>query len=271
VPILILLLILIGSTEPAWAEGKNWDFQIFTGYSSAALNTLNEKKLNETSFIPPKVGGSPAIDGRPMFGFELEWKVRPRFSLVLVTSFWEGESTAVEQGENTFQDFGIVPFSAVRKTRVTFNEYGLRGRYHLLQEPNRYRLFFEVGFFDQVKVTYREDYNYVFQVKDQQFLRNVLSEATSRGGYLFEWGIGGDYYLTRWLAIVLAVNYRIGKATPLYYKSYRHTFLEQDALGEAIPGSPGFPKAGDPVFVRDGILKMELTGWQATTGIRIFF
>lgn len=269
VPILILLLIM-GWAGPVWAEG-NWDFQLFTGYSSADLRTLNEKKLKETSFIPPKVGGSPAIGGRPMIGMELEWKVRPRFSLVLLTSFWEGESTAVEQGENTFQDFGIVPFRATRKTRVSFNEYGLRGRYHLLQEPHRYRLYFEVGFFNQVKVTYREDYNYVFQVKDQQFLRNVLSEATSRGGYLFEWGVGGDLYLTRWLAISLSGNYRIGKAAPLYYKSYRHTFLEQDALSEAIPGARGFPKVGDPVLTPDGALVMELTGWQVASGIRIFF
>src|SRR3569832_2074991 len=121
VPILILLIIM-GWAGPAWAEG-NWDFQLFTGYSSAALTTLNEKKLNETSFFPPKVGGSPAIEGRPMIGFEVEWKVRPRFSLVLLTSFWEGESSAVEQGEHTFQDFGIVPFRAQRTTRVSFNEY----------------------------------------------------------------------------------------------------------------------------------------------------
>lgn len=273
-PILILLLIVGGWTTPAWAEG-NWNFQVFSGYSSAALGTLNDKKLNETSALPPKVGGSPSIGGRPLIGVEVEWKVRPRFSLLIQTSFWEGESTAAEQGERLFQDFGIVPFRSTRRTRVSFNEYALRGRYHLIEEPQRHRLYFEVGFFNQVKVTYREDYNYIFEAGGQQFLRNILSEATGRGGYLFVWGIGGDYYLTRRIALGLSANYRIGKAVPILYQSYRHTFLEQDAVSGAVGGGSPFPQPGDPVTFRDGNqikrLEVDLNGWQVIGGVRIFF
>lgn len=273
-PVLFLLIFLL-TARPVWGA-SDWDVQFFTGYNSALLKSLNDLKLTETAPLPPRVGPSPPIEGGPLVGVEVEWRVRRSFSLVAMTSFWEGESTAVESGEILFQDFGIVPFTANRTTRVSFNEYALRGRYHLLDEPKRYRLYLEFGFFNQVRVTYTEDFNYVFEANGQQFLRNVLSTATSRGGYLLTWGVGGDYYLTRWAAINLTANYRVGKAMPLFYKSYRHTFLEQDAIGTAVGGSSPFPSAGDQVAVvgRDNFarpLEMELTGWQAAVGFRIFF
>lgn len=263
-----------GWATPVRAEGR-WDFHVFTGYSSASLKTLNDIKLKERSPLPPKVGESPEIEGRPLIGMEVEWKVRPRFSLVLQTSFWEGESRAIEQGERVFQDFGIVPFRAERKTRVSVNEYAIRGRYHLLQAPQRHRLYLEVGFFNQAKVTYREDYNYIFEAGGQQFLRNILSRAVSKGGYLFVWGVGGEMYLNRWLALGVSGNYRIGNAVPLIYKSFRHTFLEQDAISGAVGSGSPFPQPGDRVSYREGNkvkqLEMELSGWQVAGGIRIFF
>jgi hypothetical protein len=276
VPVLVLLLSLLGAVSTAWGA-SDWNVQLFSGYSDALLKSLNDHKLNETAPLPPRVGGSPSIDGGALVGIEVEWRVRRRFSLVALTSFWEGESSAVESGEILFQDFGIVPFTAKRTTRVSFNEFALRGRYHLLDEPKRYRLYFELGFFNQVKVSYTEDFNYVFKANGQQFLRNVLSRASSRGGYLVTWGIGGEYYLTRWAAISLTANYRLGNAVPLYYKSYRHTFLEQDAIGEAIGGGSPFPNRGDTVTFLDTErnlrrpLEMELSGWQTAVGIRFFF
>jgi hypothetical protein len=275
VPVLVLLLVLLGAVPTAWGA-SDWNVQLFTGYNDALLKSLNDRILTETGPFPPRVGQSPSIRGGPLVGFEIEWRVRRSFSLVALTSFWEGESSASESHEMLFQDFGIVPFRADRTTRVSFNEYALRGRYHVLDEPERYRLYFEVGFFDQVKVTYREDFNYVFEANGQQFLRNVLSRATSRGGYMVTWGIGGDYYITRWAAINLTANYRLGNAVRLRYKSYRHTFLEQDAIEEAL-GVTVLPEAGDPVSFFDEKrgrrreVEMELSGWQAAVGIRIFF
>ncbi len=276
VPVFFLIILLLGAVQPAWGE-SDWNVEVFSGYNDALLKSLNDHLLTETAPLPPRVGGSPPIEGGPLIGAEVEWRVRRSFSLVAMTTFWEGESTAIESGEILFQDFGIVPFTAHRTTRVSFNEYALRGRYHLVDEPKRYRLYLEFGFFNQVKVTYTEDFNYIFEANGQQFLRNVLSHATSRGGYLITWGIGGDYYLTRWAAINLTANYRLGNATPLFYKSYRHTFLEQNAIGEAIGGGSPFPSAGDQVTFLDTKrnlrrpLEMELSGWQAAVGIRIFF
>lgn len=275
VPVLVLLFFLLGRVPTAWGA-SDWNVQLFTGYNDALLKSLNDRILTETAPFPPRVGESPSIRGGPLIGVEVEWRVRRSFSLVALTSFWEGESTARESSEMLFQDFGIVPFRADRTTRVSFNEYALRGRYHLLDEPQRYRLFLEFGFFNQVKVTYREDFSYVFEANGQQFLRNILSRASSRGGYLITGGIGGDYYLTRWAAISITANYRLGNAVQLRYKSYRHTFLEQDAIEEAL-GVTVFPNAGDPVTFLDekrGIrppVEMELSGWQAAVGLRIFF
>lgn len=240
------------------------------------MTTLNEKKLQQTfPSIPPRQGGSPALRAAPLVGLEVEWRVRRRFSLVASTSFWEGESRAIESGEVLFQDKGLLPFSSNRIHRISFNEYNLKGRLHLLEEPERHRLFLEIGFFGQVKVTYREDYNYIFADGNEQFLRNVLSRAVSKGGYIFSFGMGGDYFLTRWLALSVSGNYRFGKATQLIYESSRHTFVEQDALTEAVGVSSFFPKVGEPVSYREGDtaipLKIELQGFQANAGIRIFF
>lgn len=274
-PVFVLFLFLLGAAQPAWGA-SDWNFQIFTGYSDASLQTLNSRVLTETAPFPPRVDESPSISGGPLIGVEVEWRVRRSFSLVALTSFWEGESTASESSEMLFQDFGIVPFRADRTTRVSFNEYALRGRYHIWDEPERYRLYLELGFFNQVKVTYREDFSYVFEANGQQFLRNILSRATSRGGYLVTWGIGGDYYITRWAAISWTANYRLGNTVQLRYRSYRHTFLEQDAIEEAL-GVTVFPEAGDPVTYFDPRrgqrreVEMELSGWQAAVGIRIFF
>lgn len=274
VPVFVLILFLLGAAQPAWGA-SDWNVQLFTGYNDALLKTLNNEKLTQIGPFPPRVGGSPPIEGGPLFGIEVEWRVRRSFSLVALTSFWEGESSAHESSEMRFQDFGIVPFRADRTTRVSFNEYALRGRYYLVDEPQRFRLYLELGFFNQVKVTYREDFSYVFEANGQQFLRNVLSRASSRGGYLVTWGIGGDYYITRWAAINMTANYRLGNAVPLYYKSYRHTFLEEDAIEEAL-GITRLPDDGDPVSYVDRnsraqFLEMELSGWQAAVGIRIFF
>ncbi|GEM_PF-4578375 len=269
-PVFILLLfIVMASAQPAAAS--DWSMELFSGYNAALLKSLNNEKLNETTPIPPRVGGSPAITGGPVFGVEVEWRVRPRFSLAALASFWEGESTAIESGEVSFQDFGVTPFKAKRTTRVSFNEYALKGRYHILEEPKRYRIYVELGFYDQVNVTYTEDFNYTFESNGQQFLRNILAHAKSRGGYLITGGIGGDYYLSRWLAVNLSANYRLGKAKPLYYKSYRHTFLEQDAIAGAVGASSFFPKEGDMVRANGQPLQMELTGWEAVLGIRILF
>lgn len=274
-PVLFLLFFLIGLAQPAWGA-SDWDVAVFSGYNTATLKSLNDHKLGETLAFPPRVGGSPAIRGGPLFGAEVEWRVRRSFSLVALTSFWEGESKANESSEMQFQDFGITPFTAQRTTRVSFNEYALRGRYYLLDEPKRHRLYLEFGFFDQVRVTYTENFNYVFEANGQQFLRNVLARATSRGGYLLTWGLGGDYYFTRWAAVTWNANYRLGSATPLFYKSYRHTFLERDAITSAVGVGSSFPKAGDAVgFIDENghgqRLEMELTGWQAAVGLRFFF
>lgn len=269
-PVLLFFLFFLGWTQAAHAE-SNWDVNLLTGYNSATLKALNEKKLTETSIIPPVFGGSPGVHGGPLVGVEVEWRVRPRFSLVAVTSFWEGESRVLESGENRFQDKGIVPFQSDRITRLSFNEYALRGRYHILDSPKRHRLYLEIGFFDQVKVTYREDDSYIFHT-DQDTLRNISSRAVSKGGYLLEWGLGGDLYLNKWVALGLNANYRLGKAVPLLYKSYRHTFTEEDAIASAAGGGSPFPKSGDPVITRDGKeLTLELYGWQVSAGIRIFF
>jgi hypothetical protein len=130
VAVLLFFLIFWGWAEPVWGETE-WNVHFFTGYNSASLKTLNDEKLNETSVIPPVLGGSPSIQGGPLVGVEVEWRVRPRFSLVAFVSSWEGESRALESGEAPFQDNGIIPFSADRITRLTFNEYALRGRYHI--------------------------------------------------------------------------------------------------------------------------------------------
>lgn len=268
-PVFVLLLLFIGWGRPAAAS--DWNVELFSGYENARLKSLNNEKLQERVAIPPRVGGSPGIHGGPVFGVEAEWRVRPRFSLIALTSFWEGESTAVESNEILFQDFGIVPFTGKRITRVSFTEYGLKGRYHLAEERRRYRLYIELGFIDQVNVRYTEDFSYIFEANGQQFLRNVLATATSRGGYLLTGGIGGDYYLTRWMALNASANYRMGKATPLFYKSYRHTFLEQDAISGAVGTSSFFPKSGDRVANNGHPLQLELTGWEALVGLRIFF
>ena len=270
-PFFLIIFILCGWGLPAWGE-TSWDVRVLSGYNSAALNTLNSKKLTETSIIPPAIGGSPEIHGGALIGAEVEWKIRPRFSLVALTTFWEGESTAVESGEVFFQDFGIVPFQDRRITRLSFNEYALRGRYYLLEQPKRYRFYLETGLFDQVIVTFREDYRYSIQAGNQEYLRNILSQAVSKGGYLLVGGMGGDIYLTRWLAFNLSGEYRVGKAIPLYYTSYRHTFLEREAISG---GNSPFPKEGDPVTYLDGNTRLplviELKGWQVTAGFRIFF
>ncbi|MFQ5587198.1 MAG: hypothetical protein ACE5F7_00020 [Nitrospiria bacterium] len=253
-----------------------WNVQISTGYSQAKLNLLNTGQLQQTTFIPPRVGGSPGVEGGPVHGIGIEWRIRPRFSLMLKTSFWEGESTAIEESEIQFQDFGIVPFTAKRTTRVSFNEYALHGRYHVLDAPKKHRLYLDIGLFSLIKVNYREDFNYVFDTGNQEFLRNILSRAESEGGYMLEWGVGGDYYLTKWFAVGVDALYRTGKTRQLFYKSFRHTFLERDAVDDAVGVARAIPQPGDPVqYVGPDnvrrILEIDLSGWELTAGIRFFF
>ncbi len=270
--ILYLIWILVPPPE-AFAE---WNVQVFTGYSQARLKLLNEGQLQQTTFTPPRVGGSPGILGGPLHGVSVEWRIRPRFSLLIKSSFWEGRSTAFEESEMLFQDFGMIPFTAKRTTRVSFNEYALHGRYHFLDEPKKYRVYIDIGLFSLIKVTYREDYNYVFDNGNQQFLRNILSRAESKGGYMLEWGLGGEYFLRKWVALGADVIYRKGKTRQLFYKSFRHTFLERDAVDDAIGANRSIPEEGSPVFYRDENnvarpLVIDLSGWEITGSIRFFF
>ncbi len=269
----LIVLCLLSLPSEAMAE---WNVQVFTGYSQTKLKSLNVKQLQQRSFIPPRVGGSPDVLGGPISGVSVEWRIRPRFSLMLKTSFWEGRSTAIEESEILFQDFGIVPFTATRTTRISFNEYALHGRYHLLDEPKKKRFYVDIGLFSLIKVNYREDFNYVFDNGNQQFLRNILSRAESEGGYMLEWGFGGDYYLTTWFAVGMDAIYRMGKTRQLFYKSFRHTFLERDAVDDAVGIDRSIPQPGDPVTYVDEnnfrrTLEIDLSGWELTTSIRFFF
>ncbi len=249
---------------------------VYTGFSQAKLKALNAQQLQQRTFIPPRVGGSPKIDGGSIHGIGIEWRIRPRFSLLLKTSFWEEKSTAIEESEMLFQDFGIVPFQANRVTRVSFNEYALHGRYHLIDKPKKQRFYVDIGLFSLIKVNYREDYNYIFRTESQEFLRNTLSRAESEGGYMLEWGLGGDHYLASWFAVNIDILYRIGKTRRLIYKSFRHTFLERDVVDDAVGNDRTLPQPGDPVAFVDQnnvrhALEIDLSGWELTAGIRFFF
>ncbi len=269
----LLLVLNFAWAAPAWAR-DDWSVSFFTGFSATALRNLNDKKLQDTSFIPPTVKGSPAIRNRPLIGFEIEWPVRPRLSLVAFTSYWEGSSRALESGEANFQDQGLRPFEVDRIIRLSFNEYGLRTRYNLIESAEQNRFYLEIGLFDQVRVTFREDFNYAFEGINGTSLRNIRSRAVGKGGYLFEWGFGGDYFLSNWLSIHLNANYRTGKAISVVYKSYEHTFRGVDGIEEASGQSP-FPDGGDTVTYIDGDFRknlvLDLDGWQTSIGIRLYF
>jgi len=270
---LLSLLLSFCSASALWAE-QEWSVSFFSGYNAASLRSLNDKKLQDTTFIPPTLGSSPAIRGGPSVGVEVEWTVRPRLSLVAYTSYWEGNSRAIESGEANFQDFGLTPFQVDRTIRLSFNEYALRTRYNLFESEDRNRFYLEIGLFDQVRATFREDFSYEFDALNGKSLRNIRSRAVGKGGYIFEWGLGGDYFFNPWLSLHLNANYRTGKAISVIYKSYEHTFRGQDGI-EAASGQSAFPDSGDTVTYIDGNfrknLELELDGWQMNIGMRILF
>lgn len=200
-------------------------------------------------------GGSMAVldstkrDVRPFFvGFTIPADRETRFSLSL-NQFWLGVKRYWTWGEKS--EGGEMPGE----------EVGIRKR----PAP---RFYAEMGVLAVTKAYLTTDVWLHVYAPEEGFDFYKITETGAKGnGYVTYIGVGGEYYIMKWLSIGVDADYTVGGVSNIRFVHYfTGDPLEKDII-----------KSGDKVFYTDFIkgeklpLFINLEGWDIKGQVRMYF
>ncbi|MFQ5589005.1 MAG: hypothetical protein ACE5F7_09205 [Nitrospiria bacterium] len=90
---------------------------------------------------------APSMSGKTNYGLEIQWEANKKFSIVGTVSIWTGESVVTDQIDLFLrQDLppGLFPRTATYHLKVS--QLWLGWKYNIFQDPDRGRLFLNIGF-----------------------------------------------------------------------------------------------------------------------------
>ena len=319
--LLVLLFLLIPLASVGKAEERRFSVAITGGTYNPSLKTLNRilgdphsAILQDPNYLLPhnvllpaerRNIVAPKIQERANYGVEAQWEINDDFSLVTTLSVWQGDSVA-EDRIDAFIRQDLPPVHDVPRSaryEVSVSQIWLGGKYNLFRDPERGRVFINVGILGVSLADVTMDTLFKVLTPDQNFAASSSTEA--RGlAYTTRLGVGGEYFLTEWLSFGINVNYVIGTITNLEVKRhFRQNFSDipippteavqppdvptpqdgekvnyatvqtQNITDVCSPPSPSAqtspfgtcgPGAGSP-------LKLELDGLQINAAIRFYF
>jgi hypothetical protein len=330
--LLLALIVLLGIAGKGLAQEKKEEdplisFGIRAGYYKPSLRTLNRvianpslSILQDPNFLLPRnpefladcsiiVGfpctprsiSTPAIGGNALYGADIGYRINSQFSLVLTLEFYSSKSIATDTAHLLIrQDQPFLDPAREARYNLDIAEYILSWRYHLYNEPRRKTLYFDLGFFGLAQADLTMDALMKVLPEKGVTLPNggftsVSSTEATGLGFVIRFGIGGEYFLTRWLSIGMNAEYLIGKIPKLEVRrAFTAGFPETpnqppEALlltPVALPTPQPPPNVGDYVVygpvgntsaVREvslgpgSRLPIELDGFDITGQVRIHF
>lgn len=261
---------LILYSSGGWAQEQRFSVSINAGIYQPSLRTLNRilgdphrgilqdpnYLLPRNIFLPAEVRNivSPQISGKTNYGLEAQWEATDDFSLVATLSVWQGESIANDV-ITTFIRQDLPPIQAPRSARyaVSISQLWLGWKYNVLRDPERGRIFINVGLVGISLADFNLDTLFKIETPEQSFASTSSVEA--RGlAYTTRLGIGGEYYLTEWFSVGFNANYVVGTITKLKVKRhFRQNFSDIPIPpSEAVqPPAPSEPETNEVISHAD--------------------
>lgn len=317
---LLLFFVIFSSGSEAWGQDRRFSIALTSGLYKPSLSTLNrilgnpnQAILQDPNYLLPRNRLLPAevrnivvptITERVNYGLEVQWEATDDFSVVATLSIWQGDAVAHDT-ITTFIRQDLPPVQAPRSARydVSLSQIWLGWKYNLYRNPERGRVFVNVGLAGVTLADLTMDTLFKVDTPDQNFAATSSTEA--RGlAYTTRIGLGGEYFLTEWLSVGFNVNYVIGKITNLEVeRHFRQNFANIPVPPTEANQPPGVPvpQEGEEIRYADVVsqnitdtcspaspqsdtspfgtcapgagneLELELNGLQITGQIRFYF
>lgn len=289
----------------AATAAETWSVTLLTGVYRPSLTTLNDviatprlAILQDPNHLLPgnprfpstsRNLALPGLNGKQYYGLEALRAMNPRLSVVATLSVWQGESTASDimpllllPALPLEPSFRFVP----RETRynLTLNQLWLGVRYKFLEDPDRARLFLNLQVFGVAFSSFTID-TLLKVVAPEINFASVSSTEAQGFGYTSRFGLGGEYYVHKWLSFGLQGNYVIGAVPQLTVVRHFPIGFPTPQPSEANVLLQPPPKVNDvltfaPVFTETPVLevvgpeaplRLELDGYEVVGALRLHF
>jgi len=191
--------------------------------------------LNELAFKAPVVGvgtirGEPdtpqaGVTSAAPFGFEndmkpigpstnigleFQWAQNDRHVFIMGGSTWEGDTRGNTRGQLPVQGkFQNTEYE--RRAKISYTEYYLGWRYNFrFKESKKYRLYSRITLNELFDIDYKEEH--VFSITGgvlDDVKRIVTANGQATGVLMFQFGLGGEYFLNKQMSIGMEAGYII--------------------------------------------------------------
>lgn len=302
------LIVLIFCCGQVYGEESRWSIGYIMGYYKPSLKTLrrviNDSSLaieQDPNFLLPgsikDVNRSDRnitvsnIKEKFNYGIEAQYRIKERHSLTFTISIWEGRGKSEDLYDLpilTLDDTVLAPRSAAYN--ITINQFWIGWRYNLFDNKEHSTLFTNIEFLG-VSLSHLTMDSLIKVVAPEFGLSFASVSSTEARGlaYTSRIGMGGEYFLRKWLSFGIKLNYVIGKTLKVkidrYFPPNFPPVVDVPALaGDSQPTPPPPPEEGDALTfgidtssnvertVRVPIeLPLELNGVEASITIRFHF
>ncbi|HLG21972.1 MAG TPA: hypothetical protein VI382_04095 [Candidatus Manganitrophaceae bacterium] len=299
---LFLILLFAGGAK---GEEESWEVGIVGGLYKPSLKTLN-RVLSEPRLailqdpnhqLQPNIQFTPekrnlpvsGYDAQRAFGLEVRRKIAPRHALLMTLNVWDGETSAEDIAPQitaaNIVDFAQVPRSSRYSVFVTQFWVGWRSYFWEPTETSRFHL--DVGLiglaFGQVTI---DTLLKVISAQVAQAFPVATSLEAEGWGLTSRWGLGGEYFIKRWLSVSLRGAYIFGKIPQVKVKRFFPSGFSTPPVAEAGTNLQPRPVNGETVTygevvrgatpndeIRSSVrtLPLELNGFEAMGGIHFYF
>jgi len=227
-----LLALLSTDLLAQTARGK-WSISPIIGLHSPALDVLNERGFKapvtgigdterpETEAEPQRdtisvpIGFDndlEAIGTNANVGLEFQWVQSARHEFIMGGSTWEGDSSSSTNGQLPVQG-NVHNVDYVRRAKISYNEFYFGWRYNFrFKETKKYRLYSRITLNELFDVDYREEH--VFSIPPggldvDEVKRIFIVKGQTTGVLMFQFGLGGEYFLSKKMSIGMEAGYVI--------------------------------------------------------------
>lgn len=221
----------------------------------------------------------PGINYGTEAGIEVRLALDRKNSLILGASGWEGVSTSAVQTEIPFQG-SLTQAGYERSASISYFEYFVGLQRILLTRPKKYSIYGRVTFNEIMDIDYKENLVFGFQGDTgDTFKRIIEMNSQATGLLMFNFGLGGEYFLRDWISLGADLGYtvsmediRLGNAT------LKTDIQEEDNLNFRAPVQVGAgnkltylseANSYDDVAYRK--LEFGFDGWRALFRVNMYF
>lgn len=285
--ILACCLVLLVSPSYAALGDQRFSISVALGVHRPALEDLNQGE-----FKSPLSGLATMVDFEtdetsqqqiyfpntlPELGFggnaalELQWTLSEKYVFIFGASTWEGGSSSIRAGALAIQgvDSDVIN---VRSASLTYNEYYFGLRVNVISLPRRYKVFYRFTLNEIFDIDYRENLQFFYQNGPAEGVnKSIILETQATGVLALQLGIGGEYFLNKWLSIGVDASYLMGlkRAHLQEAREPRKNFLFSDNLSLWLPQRIS-PETGNLEYLSEEAansndykpIKLNFDGWK---------